>query len=186
MGRLVRLRTDKGNFVYIPTAAITEVSYGQEVHHRIGTAVGLAVVSLGIGALVAFSKSKKHFVGLTWDDAGNKGGLAVQADKNEYRGLILALEGVTGKKAVDTDAAGKYNRPSGPSRSSPKFVLKLRRVGVHSQHDGRKQTRLSCPSCKRTACSRSVPQGSGRQRFERDAQSQRAYRSRNAQRQTAR
>ncbi len=106
-GKTVRLRTDKGNFVYIPTAAITEVSYGQEVHHRIGTAVGLAVVSLGIGALVAFSKSKKHFVGLTWDDAGNKGGLAVQADKNEYRGLILALEGVTGKKAVDTDAAGK-------------------------------------------------------------------------------
>jgi hypothetical protein len=48
-GKNVRLRTGKGDFTYIPAAAITEVSYGQEVHHRIGTAVGLAVISLGIG-----------------------------------------------------------------------------------------------------------------------------------------
>jgi hypothetical protein len=31
----------------------------------------------------------------------------MQADKNEYRGLILALEGVSGKKAVDTDPPAK-------------------------------------------------------------------------------
>ncbi len=106
-GQNVRLRSGKTGFIYIPTASITEVSYGQEVHRRIGTAAGLAVVSLGIGALVAFSKSKKHYVGLTWDDSGNKGGLVVQADKDEYRGLIAALEGVSGKKAVDTDPPGK-------------------------------------------------------------------------------
>jgi len=106
-GKNVRLRSGKASFTYIPTASITEVSYGQEVHRRIGTAAGLAVVSLGIGALLAFSKSKKHYVGLTWDDSGNKGGLVIQADKNEYRGLIAALEGVSGKKAVDTDPPGK-------------------------------------------------------------------------------
>ena len=106
-GKNVRLRSGKVGFTYIPTASITEVSYGLEVHRRIGTAAGLAVVSLGIGALVAFSKSKKHYVGLTWDDSGNKGGLVIQADKNEYRGLIAALEGVSGKKAVDTDPPGK-------------------------------------------------------------------------------
>jgi hypothetical protein len=90
-------------------ATITEVSYGQEVHRRIGTAVGLAVLSLGIGALVAFSKSKKHYIGLTWDDvdSGKKGGIALQADKNEYRGLIAGLEGVSGRKAVNTDPPGK-------------------------------------------------------------------------------
>jgi hypothetical protein len=37
----------------------------------------LAVVSFGIGALVALSKSKKHFIGLTWDDGGKK---AVNSD----------------------------------------------------------------------------------------------------------
>jgi len=36
-----------------------------------------------------------------------KGGIALQADKNEYRGLIAGLEGISGKKAVNTDPPGK-------------------------------------------------------------------------------
>jgi hypothetical protein len=64
----------------------------------------VALVSFGIGALLALSKSKKHFVGITWDDGGKKGGLAFQADKSDYRGLLAGLEGITGKKAVDSDA----------------------------------------------------------------------------------
>src|SRR5690349_996788 len=90
--------------VSIPPSAITEISYGQDVHRRVGAAIGLAVVSLGIGALMALTKSKKHYVGLTWADGDKKGGLAIQCDKNEYRGILAALEGVTGKKAVNSDA----------------------------------------------------------------------------------
>lgn len=93
----------KAEIVKIPAASVTEISYGQDVHRRVGTAIGLAVVSLGVGALMALSKSKKHFIGLTWDDNGNKGGFAFQADKNDYRGILAGLEGVTGKKAVDSD-----------------------------------------------------------------------------------
>jgi len=100
----IRFIKDKEEVVAIPSSAVTEVSYGQDVHRRIGTAIGLAVVSLGIGALMALSKSKKHYVGLTWQDGEKKGGLAMQCDKNEYRGILTGLEGVTGKKAVDTDA----------------------------------------------------------------------------------
>jgi hypothetical protein len=88
----------------IPASAVTELSYGQDVHRRVGTAIGLAVISFGAGALMMFAKSKKHFIGLTWDDAGKKGGIAIQADKNDYRGLLSALEGLTGKKAVNADA----------------------------------------------------------------------------------
>jgi hypothetical protein len=69
-----------------------------------GAAIGLAVVSLGIGALMALTNSKKHFVGLTWADGDKKGGFAMQCDKNDYRGVLAALEGVSGKKAVDSDA----------------------------------------------------------------------------------
>jgi hypothetical protein len=32
-------------------------------------------------------------------DGDKKGGLAIQCDKNEYRGILAVLEGVTGKKA---------------------------------------------------------------------------------------
>ena len=100
----VRLVKDKQEMLVIPAASITEVSYGQDVHRRVGAAIGLAVVSFGIGALMALTKSKKHYVGLTWDDSGKKGGIAFQADKSEYRGVLAGLEGVSGKKAVNSDA----------------------------------------------------------------------------------
>ncbi len=105
------IETDKVRFVdggkdlvLVPASAITEISYGQDVHRRVGAAIGVAVVSLGIGALLALSKSKKHYVGLTWAAGDQKGGFAMQCDKNEYRGILAGLEGVTGKKAVDSDA----------------------------------------------------------------------------------
>jgi hypothetical protein len=59
--------------------------------------------------LMVLSKSKKHYVGLTWADGDKKGGLVVQADKNEYRGILAGLEGVTGKKAVDSDTMNVKN-----------------------------------------------------------------------------
>src|SRR5271163_4126215 len=100
----IRLAQKSEVLATIPPSAVTEISYGQDVHRRVGTAIGLAVVSLGIGALMLLSKSKKHFVGITWADGDQKGGLVVQADKSEYRGILAGLEGVTGKKAVDSDA----------------------------------------------------------------------------------
>jgi hypothetical protein len=90
--------------VTVPATAVTEISYGQDVHRRVGTAVAVGVFTLGVGALVALSKSKKHFVGLTWANGDQKGGLAMQCDKNEYRGILAGLEGITGKKAVDSEA----------------------------------------------------------------------------------
>jgi len=103
-GNTIKFVNGKTEVVSIPASAITEVSYGQDVHRRVGTAVAVGVFTLGLGALTALSKSKKHFVGLTWADGDKKGGLAVQCDKNDYRGVLAALEGVTGKKAVDSEA----------------------------------------------------------------------------------
>ena len=100
----VRLVRDKGEVITIAASAITEISYGQDVHRRIGAAIGLAIISFGVGALMALTKSKKHFVGLTWADGDKKGGFAMQCDKNDYRGVLAGLEGVTGKKAVNSDA----------------------------------------------------------------------------------
>jgi hypothetical protein len=95
---------DGQEVIAIPASAVTEISYGQDVHRRVGAAIGLAVVSFGVGALMALTKSKKHFVGLTWQDGDKKGGFAMQCDKNDYRGVLAGLEGLTGKKAVDSDA----------------------------------------------------------------------------------
>jgi hypothetical protein len=37
-------------------------------------------------------------IGLIWADGDKKGGLALQCDKNDYRGILAGLEGVSGKK----------------------------------------------------------------------------------------
>lgn len=100
----VRLMSKDGDLISVPASAITEISYGQDVHRRVGAAIGLAVVSFGIGGLMALTKSKKHFVGITWANGDQKGGFVMQCDKSNYRGILLGLEGVTGKKAVDSDA----------------------------------------------------------------------------------
>lgn len=108
-GEQIQLLNGKDNVITIPASAVTDISYGQDVHRRVGAAIGLAVVSFGIGALMALTKSKKHYVGLTWATGNAKGGLAMQCDKNDYRGVLAGLEGVTGKKAVDTDAMNVKN-----------------------------------------------------------------------------
>jgi len=100
----IRLEKDKTNVLTIPAATVTEISYGQDVHRRVGAAIGIGVVTLGVGALMALTKSKKHFVGLTWANGEQKGGFAMQCDKNDYRGVLTGLEGITGKKAVDSEA----------------------------------------------------------------------------------
>jgi hypothetical protein len=48
----IRLVRDKKDVVLIPVSAVTEISYGQDVHRRIGAAIGVGVVTLGVGALL--------------------------------------------------------------------------------------------------------------------------------------
>lgn len=100
----IRLMNHGQDLAVVPVSSVTEISYGQDVHRRVGAAIGLAVVSFGIGALMALTKSKKHYIGLTWANGDKKGGFVMQCSKNDYRGILMGLEGVTGKKAVDSDA----------------------------------------------------------------------------------
>jgi hypothetical protein len=63
----------------------------------VGTAVALAVFSLGIGALSALHKTKLHYIGINYgDNDGKKQGLLLQGDKGNFRAMIVALQGVTG------------------------------------------------------------------------------------------
>jgi len=57
-GDHIRFARDGKDLAVIPAAAVTEISYGQDVHRRVGTAIGLAVFILGIAALMRLSKSR--------------------------------------------------------------------------------------------------------------------------------
>jgi hypothetical protein len=99
----IRLVKDNADVITIPASAVTEVGYGQDVHRRVGAAIGLAIVSLGVGALMALTESKKHYVGLAWVDGDKRGASRCGATRT-ITAECWRLEGVTGKKAVDSDA----------------------------------------------------------------------------------
>jgi hypothetical protein len=93
----INLALKDGQKVAIPPSQVTSISYGQEAHRNVGTAIGLAVFSLGIGALSALHKTKLHYIGINYNDKdGKKQGLLLQGDKNNFRAIIVALQGVTG------------------------------------------------------------------------------------------
>jgi len=86
-----------GQSVTIPPKKVSSLSYGQEAHRRVGTAIGIAVFSLGLGALFALHKTKLHFIGVTYtDNDGKSQGLLLQGDKSNFRAILVALQGVTG------------------------------------------------------------------------------------------
>jgi len=83
--------------ISIPPKTVTSLSYGQEAHRRVGTAIGIAVLSLGAGALFMFHKTKLHYIGVNYTDRdGKKQGILLQGDKSNFRAIIVALQGVTG------------------------------------------------------------------------------------------
>jgi hypothetical protein len=57
----IRIVKDNVDAIILPASAVTEISYGQDVHRRVGAAVGLAVVSFGVGALMAINQVQKAF-----------------------------------------------------------------------------------------------------------------------------
>ena len=95
----------------VPITNVTEISYGNDIHRRVGAAVAVGVVTLGVGALLALAKSKKHNVDMTWADKNDpsptaaKGGVVFHVGKGDYRSFIGALEGMTGLKAVNSEAS---------------------------------------------------------------------------------
>jgi hypothetical protein len=45
----IRISKDGHDVVSIPATAVTEISYGQDVHRRVGAAVAVGMVTLGAG-----------------------------------------------------------------------------------------------------------------------------------------
>ena len=94
---LITFALKDGQSITILPSKVTSLSYGQEAHRRVGTAVAIGVFSLGIGALSALHKTKLHFIGINYVDKDDKKqGLLLQGDKGNFRAILVALQGATG------------------------------------------------------------------------------------------
>jgi hypothetical protein len=87
---------DKQTLVIQPKS-VTSLSYGQEAHRRVGTMVALAILVAPVALFGLFHKTRLHYIGIQYSTPDTKNaGILLQGDKDNYRAMLVALQGVTG------------------------------------------------------------------------------------------
>lgn len=98
-----------GQRVEIPPESVTSLSYGQEAHRRVGTMIALAVLVAPVALFGLLHKTRLHFIGVQYKTPeNNSGGILLQADKDNYRAMLVALQGVTAAPVVVAEKEREY------------------------------------------------------------------------------
>ena len=93
----ITLELKDKNRVDIPPKSVTSLSYGQEAHRRVGTMIALAVLVAPVALFGLFHKTRLHYIGIQYKTSdGKDAGILLQGDKDDYRAILVALQGVTG------------------------------------------------------------------------------------------
>ena len=93
----ITLSLNDGKKLEIPPKSVTSLSYGQEAHRRVGTMIALAILVAPVALFGLFHKTRLHYIGIQYTDGANKpAGILLQGDKDNYRAILVALQGVTG------------------------------------------------------------------------------------------
>jgi hypothetical protein len=93
----ITLALKDGKTVNIAPKSVTSLSYGQEAHRRVGTMIALAILIAPVALFGLFHKTRLHYIGVEYKDENNKqAGILLQGDKENYRAILVALQGVTG------------------------------------------------------------------------------------------
>lgn len=94
--------SDKGGFE-IPYLNITSLEYGQKAGRRVGVAIVITVWAL-------FSKKRKHFLTIGYNDAeGKPQGVVLEIAKGRAKMMITIIEARSGKKVeYESEEARKH------------------------------------------------------------------------------
>ncbi|HNU01887.1 MAG: PEGA domain-containing protein [Kiritimatiellae bacterium] len=105
----IRLRLKDGQSLTIDPARVTQLSYGQEAHRRVGTMIALGILLAPLILFGLFHKTRLHFIGIEYtDDQGRNAGVLIQAHKDNYRGVLMALRGATRAPIAVAEEDRKY------------------------------------------------------------------------------
>ncbi|MBD0371788.1 MAG: hypothetical protein ICV60_13185 [Pyrinomonadaceae bacterium] len=96
-----------GQKLVIDPKKVNGLSYGKEATRRTKTYIGLAFIS-PIFLFGLLKKNKKHFVGIEYtDNEGKNVALLLQAKNDQYRAVLTALKGITGKEVATEEKEKK-------------------------------------------------------------------------------
>src|SRR5690242_11641437 len=95
--------------VDIPSKSVTSLSYGLEAHRRVGTMIALAVLVAPVALFGLFHKTRLHYIGIQYNTPdGKSGGILLQGDKDNYRAMLVALQGVSGVPVSVSEKEREY------------------------------------------------------------------------------
>lgn len=98
-----------GQTLRIDPVRVHGLSYGQEAHRRVGTMVALGILVAPLALFGLFHKTRLHFVGVEYTTPdGKNAGLLMQAHKNNFRAVLMALRGATGAPVAVSEEDRKY------------------------------------------------------------------------------
>jgi len=110
--RFVKEKNERDEYFSIPSDAVTDVFYSRVSGRRIKTAIFLT------GPLGLFLKGKKHYLTIAFDDGGDiVGAVEFKLDKKNYRGILRAVEQVSGVDLVFDQEGIKDEKETVASRS---------------------------------------------------------------------
>jgi hypothetical protein len=94
---LINFTLKDGQKIDILPKAVTSLSYGEEAHRRVGTMIALGLLLSPLALFGLFHKTKLHYIAIEYKTAdGKPSALLLQADKSNYRAILVTLQGVTG------------------------------------------------------------------------------------------
>ena len=108
---------ERDEYFAIPSDAVTEVFYSRVSGRRMKTAIIGGIIFLPL-AFTGFMKGKKHYMTLSFDDGGDiVGAVEFKLDKNNYRGILRAVEQVSHTELVFDQEGIKDEKETVASRS---------------------------------------------------------------------
>jgi PEGA domain len=124
----ITLETKDKVKVDIPPKSVTSLSYGQEAHRRVGTMVALAILVAPVALFGLFHKTRLHYIGIQYNTPdGKNSGILLQGDKDNYRAILVALQGVSGAP-VSVSEKDRSFVPVGVSTSVAKDAVETQTV----------------------------------------------------------
>jgi hypothetical protein len=87
----------KGASFSVVANQVTKITYAQRTRNRVAEGIGVGVLSPTAGGILGRSQSTAHFIEVLWE--GNApGGAVFRVGKDDYQGMLAALEAATGVK----------------------------------------------------------------------------------------
>ena len=95
--KLVEARLSDGRVVTVMYSQIDTISYEYTKKHRLKQGLALGMLSPGTGIIVAFTKSKNHWLEIDFYDQDKPRALVLKLDKRNYQKVCDAAKAHTGK-----------------------------------------------------------------------------------------